>query len=304
MLTETPPRILLWETDDERVIATATALGTGFIPVAMESRPGSQAVAEAITPQEVSAVWSATHPDVTGPSTDVEIAAAAVGVGLVDGAVGGAATSSADVLRAALRYVGATGTVSLAMLADPPPGSHVGRRVMLADCAVVPLPTAEQLADIALASAETWERVTASPARVAFVAATTKAAEPSADAECIARALARVTASRPDLSVDGELQVDAALMPDVANRKLAIDPIGPERRLDAANVLIFPNLVAANAAYKLLQHLAGYTITPITQRLRRPFFDVSRGCSCEEFRSAAMQCAAVAGAAPQLESAQ
>lgn len=304
MLTGTPPRILLWETDDERVLATVTAPGTDFIPVAMESRPGRQSGADVITPQEVSAVWSATHPDVTGPSTDVEIAAAAVGLGLVDGAVGGAATSSADVLRAALRYVGATGTVSLAMLADPPPGSPVGRPVMLADCAVVPLPTAEQLAHIALASAETWERVTGSPARVAFVAATTKAAEPSGDAECIAQALARVAASRPDLSVDGELQVDAALMPDVADRKLAPDQIGSERCVGAANVLIFPNLVAANAAYKLLQHLAGYTITPITQGLRRPFFDVSRGCSYQEFRSAAVQCAAVAGATPQMEVAQ
>lgn len=304
MLTGTSPRILLWETDDERVIATLTAPGTDFIPVAMENRPGTQSVADVIRPQEVSAVWSATHPDVTEPSTDVEIAAAAVGLGLVDGAVGGAATSSADVLRAAFRYVGSTGTVSLAMLADPPPGSSVGHRVMLADCAVVPLPTAEQLADIALASAETWERVTGSSARVAFVAATTKAAEPSADAECIAQALARVAASRPDLSVDGELQVDAALMPDVADRKLALEQIGPERRVGAANVLIFPNLVAANAAYKLLQHLAGYTITPITQRLRRPFFDVSRGCSCQEFRSAVVQCAAIAGGTPQLEVAQ
>lgn len=299
--TAAPPRILFWETGDERVIPTATDPGSAFRAVAIEGRPGSGSVAETIAAEQVAAAWAAAHQDVAVPSTDVEIAAAAVGLGLVDGAVGGAATTSAAVLRAGLRYVGADGTVSMAMLADPPLGSCQGRRVMLADCAVVPRPTAEQLADIAVASAQTWERVTATPARVAFVAATTKATHRDDDAGRIANALALLNAGWPDMSVDGELQVDAALRPEVADRKL---PGNREKARGPANVLVFPNLVAANAGYKLLQHLGGYAITPVTQRLRRPFFDISRGCSPAEFRAAAVQCAAVAAsAAPELEAA-
>lgn len=296
------PRLLLWETADERVIAVAADPGASFRAVAIEGRQGSEFVAGTITAEQVVTAWSAAHPDVVVPSTDVEIAAAAVGLRLVDGAVGGVDTTSAAVLRAGLRYVGAAGTVSIAMLADPPQGSVLGRRIMLADCAVVRHPSAAQLADIAIASAESWERVTATPARVAFVAATTKAADDSDDARKITRALALVSARCPDLWAEGELQVDAALTPEIANRKLAVDAVDVKARRVAANVLVFPNLVAANAAYKLLQHLGGYGITPITQHMRRPFFDISRGCSPEEFRAAALQCASLAAsAASELE---
>lgn len=292
------PTVLCWETHDPRVLATATADNTQFRAVALRGRPGSERVPETLSTHDIADRWHALRRDDRQPRTDAEFAAAAVALGMVDGAVGGAATTSATVLRAGLRYVGATGTVSMAMLADPPSTLPQGRRVILADCAVVPNPTARQLADIAVASARTWTRVDGTRPVVAFIAATTRSSEqapaPGGDEiERIQQALALVAGSHPELAVDGELQVDAALIPDIAGRKLGRTDLSPTPHR-GANVLVFPTLLAANAGYKLLQHLGGYFITPITQQLRRPFFDLSRGCSTEEFRAAALQCAALA----------
>lgn len=284
------PRILLWETSDERVLNAVMASGSEFEPVALEGISGSENIAQRISPELIVLTWQASKPNaVFVPDTEPELAAAAVSLGLVDGAVGGVTHTSASVLRAGLRYIGADGTVSMAMLAEPPAGLVSGRRIMLADCAVVPHPTAHQMADTAIASAETWERITCETARVAFISSTTKAQEDTAEIRLVHEAMELVCVRKPDLIADGEMQIDAAIAPGIAMRKTSESRLG-----DGANVLVFPDLVSANAGYKLLQHLGGYSITPITQRMRRPFFDVSRGSSSEELLAAVVQCAALA----------
>ncbi len=284
------PRILFWESSDERVAEVASKRDNTFHPVLLRGDGPAPVDVETIDGGFVEAEWMNRRPGESRlPREGAEIAAAALALGLVDGAVGGAAHTSEVVLRAGLRYVGATGTVSMAMLATPPDSGLVGRSVMLADCAVVPHPTSLQMAEIAIASAESWERATGAKALVAFVASTSKSGADTPEIQRIQDAISIVRKRCPELQVDGELQIDAALSPEVALRKLGSGGLG-----GYANVLVFPDLVSANSAYKILQHMAGYQIAPITQCFAKPFFDVSRGCSLSELRAAALQCAAQA----------
>jgi phosphotransacetylase len=289
------PRILFWEPEDERVRRLVALPGLKYHPVVLGDHSTMDARSiDSVRADEVLAIWRTQGSDGRAPVSKVELAAAAVGLGIVNGAVGGVIDSSADVLRAGLRYVGANGTVSCAMIANPPTYLSVGRRIMIADVAVVPHPTPEQLADIAIASADNWQRITGEIARVAFIAATSKSSQETDDICAVQKALAIVNQLRPDIDVDGELQVDAALVEEVASLKLSgtSNPLGSAlvRKWAPFNVFVFPDLVSANATYKMLQHLAGYTMTSLTQNLRRPFCDVSRGCTDDELCAAAEQC--------------
>jgi phosphate acetyltransferase len=200
-----------------------------------------------------------------------------VGEGNADGCVTGAATTTADVLRAALYCIGlapGTSTLSSAFLMEFPDG----RVFTYGDCAVVPYPDAKQLAEIALSSAKTHYQLTGETPRVALLSFSTKGSAAHERVDLVREALAIAKERDPELLIDGELQFDAALLPAIGQRKAPGSSVAGQ-----ANVFVFPNLDAGNIGYKMTERLAGATATgPIIQGLAKPMHDLSRGASWED----------------------
>ncbi len=191
-----------------------------------------------------------------------------------DGCVAGAINSTANVLKAAFLVIGmkkSTSVVSSIFLMSLPDG----RDFTYGDCAVVPYPNSEQLASIAVDSADSHQRLIGSEPKVAMLSFSTKGSAKHEMVRLVQDALNIAKVLNPGLLIDGDLQFDAALIPEIGNFK------APESNVAGhANVYIFPNLDAGNIAYKITERLAGATATgPIIQGLDAPMNDLSRGCS-------------------------
>jgi len=203
-------------------------------------------------------------------------------VGDIDGFVAGASYTTPNVARAAIQCLGVDEEINIASscflmgVADCPYGESGA--FIFADCGIVPDPTSRQLAAIAVSNAKLAERVLGITPKVAFLSYSTKGSAKGRVVDKVLEALALAKKMRPDLVIDGELQVDAAIVPEIAEIKY------PDSLLKGrANVLIFPNLEAGNIGYKLVQRLAkARAVGPLIVGLKKPCSDLSRGCSVED----------------------
>ncbi len=216
---------------------------------------------------------------------DLYFGAMLVREGMADASVAGSTASTGDVLRAAFQVVGMKENVSIVssffLMVFP------DRTFSFADSAVVPNPNAEQLADIAITTAENHKILTGEEPYVAMLSFSTKGSAKHELIDKVIEATKLAREKRPDLHIDGELQFDAAIVDSVGRRK------APESEVAGrANVLIFPGLNAGNIGYKIAQRLGGAeAIGPIVQGLKKPLFDLSRGCSVDDIvNTAAIAC--------------
>ncbi len=207
---------------------------------------------------------------------DLFFGAMLVREGFADGSVAGSTASTADVLRAGILCIGmpqGISTVSSFFLMVFPDKAY-----SFADCAVVPNPDPAQLADIAITTAVNHEKLTGEKAKVAMLSFSTKGSANHELVDKVIEGLNLAKAKNPALEIDGELQFDAAIVESVGKRKAPGSTVAGK-----GNVLIFPDLNAGNIGYKIAQRLGGCeAIGPIIQGLKKPFFDLSRGCSVDD----------------------
>jgi phosphate acetyltransferase len=216
---------------------------------------------------------------------DIFFGAMMVKEGMADASVSGSFATTADVMRASIQIVGMPEGISIVssffLMTYP------DRVYSFADCAVNPNPTAPQLADIAISTAINHQKLTGEEPRVAMLSFSTKGSAEHELVDKVREALKIAKEKRPDLKIDGEMQFDAAIVESIGKKKAPGSEVAGK-----ANVLVFPDLQAGNIGYKIAERLGGaQAIGPVSQGLKKPFFDLSRGCSVDDIvNTAAIAC--------------
>jgi phosphate acetyltransferase len=316
----TPRTVVLPEACDARVLAAARQLiDEAVCRVMLLGAPAEIAAAAAehgvaldgieVADPAASSQLNQFAEDLAARNRKIDLAAAAgmvrdplihagmlVAAGHADAMIAGAANETGKVISAGLKTVGMAegmGRLSSYFLMNVPDFMRAGpRQFIFADCAVNIEPDAEQLADIAIASAASAARLLSEEPRIALLSFSTKGSARAEQVDKVTAALALIRERAPDLKVDGELQADSAFVPAVAERKVK----GEAGVAGAANTLIFPDLNSGNIGYKLVQYMANAeAIGPFFQGFAKPVCDLSRGCSTQDIVAATIIMLATAG---------